>query len=211
MARSQPKTPLADLISVRLSDLGISRTDLVERLVFANLAKGLRRLDSYISTGYNDSHLLYGLPNILGLAPAQIEAAAAVTRQQIAEAEEAAARDRFRPHTLALTKGVRFPFSIQAVAWHQKVMRLPPDIAHLSPSKQVRKVAGIVRRHFLEHQGRLGAWGTISGYRLQITYDHAVVLSVDGTVREGFNRRLEPPPPNLTVQGKRIPVGVFGS
>ena len=132
-----------------------------------------------------------------------MNAAAATTRQQIAEAGIVAAREHFRPHILSLT------FFIQAVAWHQKVMPLPNEIARLSSSRQVRQVAGIVQVHFREHQGRLGAWGTITGYRLHLTYDHAVVLSVDGTVREGFLRRPESPAPEVQIKEKRVPVGVF--
>ena len=200
---------MANLINARMAGLSITRTDLVKRMVFANLDKGLRRLNGYLDTGQEDSHLLQALPNVLCLNTAQVEAAAVATRQQIAEAENAAARESFRPHILALTKGVRFPFFIQAVAWHQKVMRLPNEIARLSPSKQVRQVAGIVRQHFREHQGSLGTWGLITGYRLQITFDHAVILNTDGTVREGFHRKPEPPAPELQIKGKRLPVGML--
>ena len=210
MAPSQSETQLAKLINTRMVDLGISRTELVERMVFANLAKGLRRLDCYLATGENGSHLLYGLPKVLSLSTDQIETAAAETRQQNAEADEEAARDRFRPHILALTQGVRYPFFVQSVAWHQKVMPLPKEIAPLSSSKQVRQVAGIIRQHFREHEGMLGVWGKITGYRLQRTYDHAVLLNVDGTVRDGFIRNTAPPPPVLQVSGKQVPDGLFG-
>ncbi len=209
MARTNPQTPLANLVNSRLSDLGISRVELMHRLGYANPARGLRRFDKFIATGRNPSHLLRALPNVLGLATTKVEAAADATRQQIVDAEEAAARERFRPHILALTQGVRCPFFIQAVAWNQKVMRLPNEIARLSSSRQVRQVAGIVRAHFREHQGRLGSWGSITGYHLQRTFDHAVLLNVDGTVREGFHRRPEPPAPEIQIRGKRVSVGAF--
>jgi len=209
MARPQPETPLAKLVNARMSELGTSRAELARRMVFGNEAKGLRRFDSFLATGQDPSQLLMSLPQVLGLDGRLMEEAAIATRQQISDAEDAAARERFRPYILALTKWVRSPFFIQVVAWYQKVMPLPNEIARLSSSKQVREVAGLVRRHFREHQGRLGAWGTITGYRLQLTYDHAVLLNVDGTVREGFNRRPEPPAPEIRIGGKRIPVGLF--
>ena len=80
------QTPLANLVNDRMVELGITRNDLVEQMVFANLDKGLRRLNAYLDTGQEDSHLLQALPNAPGLDAAQVEAAAVATRQQIADA-----------------------------------------------------------------------------------------------------------------------------
>lgn len=213
MARSQPKSPLAELVGDRMAELKISRVELMKRLGYANPSKGLRRFDEFMATGQSTSHLLKTLPELLGLANIDVEDAAAITRQQIADTEEAAAREQFRPHILVLASwpdGKRFPFFIQAFAYGQKVLHMADGFDKLSSARQVRQVARIVRQHFRENGGKLGVWGTITGYRLQITYDHSVVLNTDGTIREGFNRDQEPPPPMLTIKGKRIPVGVFG-
>ncbi len=58
---------LADLFHGRMIDLEISRTDLIERMGFANQSKGLRRLDDYLASGQCPSNLLKALPNVLGL------------------------------------------------------------------------------------------------------------------------------------------------
>ena len=75
MAYIQSKTPLANLVNARMTELGINRTDLVERMVFANQAKGLRRLNSYLDTGQVTTHVLKGLPDVLGLNAANLDAA----------------------------------------------------------------------------------------------------------------------------------------
>ena len=95
---------LADLIHNRMIDLGMSRADLTKRMGFANQSKGLRRLDAFLATSHDTSHLLQALPNVLGLDAANLDAAAAATRQQIVETEEAVARERFAPHILVLTR-----------------------------------------------------------------------------------------------------------
>ncbi len=71
---------LADLIHGRIIDLEIGRTDLNERMGFANQSKGLRRLDDYLATGQCPSNLLKALPEVLGLDAAELEAAAAPPR-----------------------------------------------------------------------------------------------------------------------------------
>jgi len=214
MAHIHSKTPLAKLVNDRLSELGISLTDLVQRVGFANQAKGLRRFDEFMATGQVTTHLLKGLPDLLGLDAAQVEGAAAATRQQIADREEATARERFHPHILVLAKredGNHIPAFMQAWFWGNKVMGLPDGFDSWASSKQVGEAARIVCRHFVESGGEQDIWGTITGYRLQRTFDHAVVLNTDGTIREGFNRDGEPPATILTIKGKRIPVGLFGA
>ena len=178
----------------------------------AQLPKKTRRRLSGQGTGQEDSHLLQALPKALGLDAAKLEEAAVATRQQVADAEEATARERFQPHIQVLASwpnGKRMPFFIQAFALDQKVLPLPDGFDRLSSSRQVRQVAGIVRAHFREHQGKLGRGGKITGYRVQFTYNHAVVLNIDGTIREGFQRRPETPAPELRVGGKRVPAVVF--
>jgi len=214
MAHIHPKTPLSRLINARMAELGINRVELMNRIGYANPAKGLRRFDEFLATGQQTTHLLKGLPDLLGMDAAEVDGAAATTRQQIADAEEGAARKRFRPHIVVLAKredGKHFPAFMQAWFGGNKVMSLPDGFDSWSSSKQVSQAARIVRRHFVESGGELGSWGTITGYRLQKTFDHAVVLNTDGTIRDGFNRDGEPPPPMMTIKGKRIPVGVFGA
>ena len=105
--------------------------------------------------------------------------------------------------------GKRIPIFVQAWIWKDKVIGLPDEYSGLSSTQQVNQAARIVRRYFGETRGQLGIWGTITGYRLQRTYDHAVMLNTDGNVREGFNRDAEPQPPELRIGGKQLPVGLF--
>ena len=214
MPRTYPQNPLARLINTRMAEVGISRVDLMKRLGYANPSRGLRRFDDFLTTGRITTHLLKNLPEVLGMDAAEVEAEAATTRQQIANAEETAARERFRPYILVLTElppGIRFPAFAQMFAWGQKVVGLPGEFDQLSSSQQVKQAARIVRHHFGENGGELCAvWGTITGYRLQRTYDHAVILNTDGTIQEGFDRTREPPAPGILIGGKKVPMGMFG-
>ena len=212
MPRTNPQTPLARLINARLSTLEISRVELIHKLGYANTDMGLRRFDDFLGTGRITTHLLKGLPAVLGLDTVNVEAASATTRQQIADREDAAARERFRPHIIVLAKredDKRIPFFVQAFIWGHKVLGLPDEFGDFSSFQQMKQATRIVRGHFHESGGELGIWGTITGYRFQRTFDHAVLLNTDGTIRDGFNRDKEPPAPELRIKGKRVPVGIF--
>ncbi len=212
MPRTNPQTPLARLINPRLSTLGFSRVELMHKLGYANTDRGLRRFDDFLATGRITTHLLKNLPDVLGLDTLNVEDAAATTRQQIADAEEAAARERFRPHIIVLANrqdGKHIPVFVKAWIWRNRVIGLPDDFGGLSSSQQMKQATRIVRGHYHEHGGELGIWGRITGYRLQRTFDHAVILNTDGTISDGFNRDGEVLAPEIRIKGKRIPMGIF--
>lgn len=201
------KYPIGRLVAKQGGELSIDRNELMKRLGYLNPTKGLRHFDLFLTTGKYTSHLQNNLPEVLGVPTAIVEEAVSTTRQQIEKAQESTAREKFSPHILVLTKGERLPFFIQAFIWGERLLDLPKTFHQLSLSQQVHQVAGIARRHFHGHRGKLEAWGIITGYRLQSTCDHAVILNTDGTILEGFNRDGETSKPELRVKGKRVSVG----
>ncbi|MBW8003828.1 MAG: hypothetical protein FVQ80_17825, partial [Planctomycetes bacterium] len=147
MPRTNPQTPLARLINPRLSTLGFSRVELMHKLGYANTGRGLRRFDDFLATGRITTHLLKNLPDVLGLDTLNVEDAAATTRQQIADAEEAAARERFRPHIIVLANrqdGKHIPVFVKAWIWRNRVIGLPDDFGGLSSSQQMKQATRIV-------------------------------------------------------------------
>ena len=143
------KYPIGLLVAKRADELNISRVELMKRLGYANPSKGLRRFDDFLATGQQTTHLLNGLPDVLGLCAAEVHTAAKATRQQIADAEEAEARARFHAHVLVLAKredGKHIPAFMQAWFWGNKVMGLPDDFNSMSSAQQVRQAARIVRQ-----------------------------------------------------------------
>ena len=89
---------IEDLIKKRCRDLGLSRSELVERSGYKNISKGLRRLEQ-VHAGYLEKAgaLLRGLPKALDLSPEIVQQALDATVRQIAAEAEARYRVLFAP------------------------------------------------------------------------------------------------------------------
>jgi len=132
-----PEFAIASLIETRQSQLHIKSADLVRRLGFKNVSKGLRRLDAlrHGDLSATTRFIIDRLPAALDLSPEQVTSAVTATADQIAEAERARAeaeeqayRSTFRPHVLWVTERSR-PSSITMAIFYgiERLLRLNLD------------------------------------------------------------------------------------
>jgi hypothetical protein len=98
-------TPVSTLIADRCDELGLTRADLIRRAGYANMARGLRRLQALMNGDLDASKgLLAKLPKGLNLPPEMIAKAVEGSSRQIREAAENEYRASFKPHAIILTK-----------------------------------------------------------------------------------------------------------
>ena len=75
--------------------LDLGRGDLMRRVNYKNIAKGLRRLDKLLAGDLDKARdLIHALPDALDVSPEVVEHAIKETRRQIAKAQEAARHAR---------------------------------------------------------------------------------------------------------------------
>jgi hypothetical protein len=86
---SEPSA-IGSLIRDRLDVLDLRRVDLIRRLNYKNIAKGLRRLDELLAGDLDKTRDLNALPAALDLPPEVVDHAIEETCHQIAAAQEAA-------------------------------------------------------------------------------------------------------------------------
>ena len=107
--------------------------------------------------------------------------------------------------------GQQSPLFIRAMRALETRLPLPHDFTHRPLATQVKLAARLARQHYQGLQGTLQGFGVITGYRLQSAFDHAVLINPDGTIKEGFLRRVAPEEARLTIKGRRIDQGVMTS
>jgi hypothetical protein len=96
MARAD--LPLTILIRQRSQELGLSRSELVQRCGYKNISKGLRRLDQVYGGEFDKAGALLGkIPEALNLSPETIQEAIDATTRQIAAEADALFRASFKP------------------------------------------------------------------------------------------------------------------
>ena len=205
--------PIATLIMERSAALKLSRSDLVRRAGFKNVAKGLRRLDELCAGELKTTaSLISSLPVALDLPSEVIAAAIHQTEQQIVEArriadqqEEADWRAKFEPCAYFVGTSKR-PSSISMYGFSggaDKWLKIPLDLSQ-PPITFAAQALEIVRRTpFVQF------FGPTTGFIVNYDPDHAIRFDLDGNAVEVLNRAYCPGEVTLTIGTKTIPAEGF--
>lgn len=176
--------PIGQLIAAAARGAELTVNDLLTGAGYRNLNKGRRRLEQLLASGQTPEEFSEALRRFLAIETELWAAALSATLEQIAAEQEATQRERFRPYIYVETRGGlrTAPVFIKAFTAGQKLLPVSAEWLELSTKELVGHVSKLVARHFQDKGGEFPVHGTITGYRLHITYDHAVDLGTDGSL-----------------------------
>jgi hypothetical protein len=159
----------------------LSRVDLVRRFGFANIAKGLRRLDRLLETGFEPSLMskiagaLYIDQQTVDHAIIETDAELARERDDACQRDDDRERQNFRPYILVQTEGFSWAGLFAAVQYERlKRIPVPANILDKLLADQIAWVSRTIAAHFVQSGGRLDAFGPIAGYHYRRTFDDAI-------------------------------------
>jgi hypothetical protein len=181
--------PICALLSRRCNDLGLSPAGLIRRCGFANVSKGLRRLNQLYAGDFKHSAgLIEKLPAALGVPVDVVQSAVKATQQLIYEAEEAAWRAAFKPHAVILTeRKIPQPIFVVAFIGVDALLRLDFDLTQTPDSFRDQAIDGLRQRVKSGH-GALPAFGRPTGFIVNYSPDHAVEFDLAGKPVRIFDR-----------------------
>lgn len=192
--------PIRILIETRRRALGLSKSDLVRRLGYRNIDKGLRRLHLVCDGRFEHAEgLLRALPDALELDPVVAEAAVAETLEQLQRARDAVWRATFVPHAAILTERTRpEPIFVAAVIGVHRILRIDFDLNADRSTFVHQALVGIrarVRRWNRDSipnmplgNYQLPAFGHVTGFVINYEPERAVRFDFDGAAREVLPR-----------------------
>jgi|HubBroStandDraft_6_1064221.scaffolds.fasta_scaffold118030_2 hypothetical protein len=194
---------IVSLVVYRSRVLDLSRSDLVRRAGYKNIAKGLRRLDELLAGDLGKTgNLIRALPAALDVPTEMVEHAIEETRRRIAEAQEAARQARewawraaFMPHAIILTeRTVPQPIFVAAIIGVERLLRIDFDLA-LPPISYVNQAFAGIRRRLSEFRsgscripGALPGFGRPIGLIVNYTPDRAIRFDPDGNALDTLPR-----------------------
>ncbi|WP_373506393.1 hypothetical protein [Thiocapsa sp.] len=194
--------PLPELIARRSRELGLTRPQLVLRMGYANVTKGLRRLAAIEQGDLRHSGQFHGpLAAALEIPPEEVEDAFAATRAALDAEQEAAYRDAFRPHAVILTeRSIPSPLFVAAFMGVERLLRirLDTDAAPDTFSRQARER--------LPPDGGVPAFGRIIGYVVNYSPDEAVQYDLEGHEVARFGRAIRLGQTTVRVGGRTVPL-----
>ena len=209
---------LGRFITEEMKRKGLKRSEVAHCLGYANINRGLRRLDECINEGTPHAFIIQNLHTVLGVDSSVVQKALAITKKQMlekrkareAEAEERA-REAFRPHLFINTELSR-PTSITMAIFTgmaDKTVNLPEDFAAHPPEKQLEIVQSVLRQHFKDNQGECRFFGKILGYYYVHHFRENIWLDVEGNVEMDETTPFTPPQGYITIGNKKITGGLF--
>jgi hypothetical protein len=201
-------------IDSRLRELGLSRSELVRRCGYRNIAKGLRRLEEACAGNLEKTTwLLGGLPAALNLSPDIVQRALNDTHQQLDErashsaAEaDAAWRAAFKPHAYLLGTHTRpsqllfFGITGGAERW----LKIPLDVTQ-SPLSYAAQALGVVRKTPI-----IQFFGRTTGFIVNYSPDHAVRFDLEDKPMEMLPRAYRPVKATVRLGRRAVSAENFG-
>ena len=175
--------PVGILIDQRLADLQLSKRELVTRLGYKNVAKGLNRFHQLYQGEFGqDDFLLARLPEALQLEPSALLAAKTKAIQDAALEAQAQERRRFKPHAVFLTEH-RIPRQIVIAAMigadHQRYVFFD----YKTDPRTFRSIA------LKEMPATIRMFGRVVGFVINHSPTYAIEYDAGGTLTEVRNQQ----------------------
>ena len=196
--------PIRELIAARSNELGLSRADLVRMCGYANVSKGLRRLEALEEGDISQTKLLvHALGGVLGIPRQTVRDAVEAKRESDRAAVEAAYRAAFRPHAKILTeRAIPTQITICVMTGGHLKLRInfPPDMASGEYSsfalKEIRARGG--KKNFIPF------FGAIEGFVVNYSPDAATVFTLAGEPVEVFDAAVRLAEATVHLRGRMI-------
>ena len=161
------------------------KQEVVEKLGYKNISKGLRRLDDLIKSGSCHKEIHDRLPFALGVDAVLVKDAFEETKKQLQAEREECERKHFYPHIWIVHEQTR-PNSITIVGLtgihNWKEIKLPKNINQKEWSVQEE----IVRKNIKESKPKLiyhgSMFGKVTEYIYRQTYEDSILFSAEGEV-----------------------------
>jgi hypothetical protein len=196
--------PIEALIEKRLAEMGLRRSQLVSRLGYRNVGRGLHSL-SELCAGDLDRHfaLIEKLPDALQLSREVIESAVAGSRKEIEErgrqrreADESNWREQFRPHAVIIPeRRVPSPIFVAALIGVDKLLVIPLDAS--------RPRSSFISQALRKLPDAIPAFGRLVEVVINYAPDRAMRFDLQGRALELLPQRVLPA--RASVNGRQFP------
>ncbi|MEN8214744.1 MAG: hypothetical protein ABFR19_10320 [Pseudomonadota bacterium] len=163
--------PLQKLTQDEMHARGVKRSELVRRMGFRNLNKGLRRLDGLLQYLQASDRLLPLLQRALSIPDEKLRIAVAELQEQLVADERA----RFKPIIQVIPTTIPSPIFVAALIPGLLNIRVPDDLASLPADKEFQVVCDLYRKHRERHSG----WAKGKGAVYHRCYDESFELDQD--------------------------------
>jgi hypothetical protein len=198
--------PIETLIEERSAEMGLRRSQMVSRLGYRDVGRGLRGL-SELCAGELDRHLalIAKLPDALQLSREAIDCAVAESRKEIEasdrqrrEADELNWREQFQPHAVIIPeRRVPSPIFVAGLIGVDKLLMIPLDTS--------RPRSSFIGQALRKLPDAIPAFGRPVGVVVNYTPDRAVRFDLHGRALELLPQAVRSGRARASLNARQLP------
>ena len=162
---------LQRVVQDEMNALGLKRSELIQRMGYKNISKGLRRLDALLDTLEGSERFLPLLQFALSIPDEKLQAAVSELQEQLMAAERAV----FKPIIQVIPTRRPSPVFVAALVPKLLNIAVPEDLSSLSVEEEMSIVCDLYRKHREEYQG----WAKGKGIVYHRSYDESFEFDQD--------------------------------
>jgi hypothetical protein len=196
--------PITSYLKDKIIASGLSEKNIVSKMGYKNLAKGLRRLHDVLNGDIENKTFLSGLSKVLAFPVDELVKIKSEYEYQLR-------KEAFRPHLFSETsRNIPQPIFVGAMCAHMRYIYLEEDFLELEYIDQLTRVSSHVTAHMLKYDGGIGGFGSIKYYILQKTFEEPkkdrLYFDTSGSLiaNPAPEDKSEPGVATLTVKGRSI-------
>lgn len=165
--------PLQRLINQHIQAGNISKSDLVQKIGYRNVTKGLRRLDEFAESLEGSVFIRDGLADILNIGFSELVQVLADTSEAIRHGREKS----FHPFiNVTLDKAPR-PIFVTAATPYVLEIKVERSLRHLTFDEEIAKVRELYRDHYKKYDGRhITGNALFTGFRYYREYSQTLIF-----------------------------------
>ena len=161
-------------VSAVMKEKGISKSDLVKKAGYTNIARGCRRFDSLMKAENLSGMLIDNLPQALGVPEDEIKQKLQETKNEIRKEREDAERAAFHPYLYCHTeRRIPSPIFVCAIlrADQMKKRKLPDNFNSMPDDEKDSVRREIISKALEFYDGAIPSFGKIVCFTERLEYD----------------------------------------
>ncbi|MDP8268590.1 MAG: hypothetical protein P9L97_07685 [Candidatus Tenebribacter davisii] len=203
---------ISELITNRMKKLNLSKKEVVVRMGYSNITKGLRNLGNFLEGGFLAGDQYIRLAKALEVDESMVVKAMIETHEQEENRKKEQERKAFKPHICAMCElGIPSPIFIGIMTHHSRFVYFEESFLDLTYSDQLMLVQKSILRHFERFDGSISGFRNIIHYVLRRFYDEdedeILLFDIKGNIIINPAKELKRypgQPVGLFVNGRKI-------
>jgi hypothetical protein len=163
---------VSELVLKRMEELDLTKEDIVRRMGYRKIEKGIAHLSAILNGSYLLQHQYAQITRALEVDKETVVQAMLETHRQEVLRETNTRRKAFRPHLCAMCDNrVPSPIFIGGMTYRFRFIYLEPYFMELPAEVQKAEAGKMIREHFAERNGYISGFGRILHYVLRMDFD----------------------------------------